>query len=900
MSDELDPLLATKLQVPQVRGDTLPRPRLIERVEEASTRELLLVSAPAGFGKSTVLAAWARSTRRPVAWLSLDPGDNDSSSFWRYVVAGVGRVRPDVHEQTDPLLRVSDVAPGAVVTVLVNELAADREAVTLVLDDYHAIESAAIHRSLGFLLEHMPPGLRLVVASRSDPPLGLASMRARGTLIELRAQDLRFTREEALELFSRSGVTLSTTRATALAERTEGWVTGLQLAVLSLRGAPDPDGFVEGFTGSNRYVLDYLAEEVLERQPEDVRRFLLETSILDRLTAPLCETVTGRGGGQSMLDRLERANLFLVALDDERAWYRYHRLFADLLRSRLRERDPALAIELHRRAAGWYTERGLVEDAVRHALEGGDDGLAVAVVERHVDDVLGRGEGAMLRRWLEALPVELVRTRPGLSLIQAIAALNAGQLWSAESLLDDAERGLAQAPAAGPVEQGGPWPDGPLRSIPATIASVRASLAFARGQPEEARTLAERSYALQPGDHGSNLSARWNLALADWMLGRTAEAERAFDGMVSEGRVRSIQHLALSAGSFRARIQRAQGRLGAALRTCREGLEAASTQGRSPMPSLGMAHIGVAEALYERDELEEALAHAMDGIELCRWLTSTQPLATGLATLAWIRQAIGDDEGARDAMEDAYRTVPAPDVVSLHNPVPAERARLLLAQGAVPAVADWAAQRGLGDTDEPTYARELEYLVLARLLVARGEPDRATRLLARLRAAAEAAGRTGSVIQVLAVQATAAAAAGDRAGALARLSDALALGRPEGYVRVFADEGSTMAGLLRTVLESGRRADTEVPNEYVRRLLPAFRHAPAVAAGAPALVEPLTGRELEVLRMLASGRSNRRIADELVVTVDTVKKHVTHIFWKLGADNRTQAVALARDLGLIE
>jgi LuxR family maltose regulon positive regulatory protein len=914
---ERDVLLATKLRVPRRRRDVLVRPRLLDRVEEAAARELLLVSAPAGFGKSTLLTEWARATTRPVGWVSLDADDNDPVRLWRYVVAAVEQVHPGLEERVLPLLDTPDQPTSeAVVTAVVNELTAGPSEFTVVLDDYHVIESPALQTSIAFLLERLPPGMHVVIAGRSDPPLPLARMRARGQLAEVRAEDLRFTREEAVALLRQVwGLDLPEQSVAMLEERTEGWVTGLQLAALSLRAGSDPAGLIRGFSGGHRYVLDYLTGEVLERQPAHVRRFLLDTSILERLCGPLCDAVTGRSDGQQLLEGLERANLFLVALDGQRRWYRYHRLFADLLRVRVRQEGGAERVAgLHRRAAAWSADRGLVDDAVRHAMAAGEAGWAARIVEHRVDEVLRRGEGATLRRWLSALPEEVVRARPRLCLAQAVAAFNEGRLEAVEPLLEDVERGLAagagredpyQAPASG-------GEDSALANIPVSVALLRASLAGVQGDAERAIRLVEEAQThLAEGERGPLLAVRWNLGFAHWLQGRLAEAERTFADFVAQGRGAGPPHLALSAGALLGRVQRAQGRLGAALRTYQEGLELAARPGRPVVPTTGAAHIGMAEVLYERDRLDEAQRHVDEGIALCRQLTSTQPLAAGLAALAWIRQAAGDASGALEAMREARRTFPNPDTVSLYNPVPASWARLLLGRGEVAEAAGWIEARGLKATDAPTYPQESEYLVLARVLLAREAPAPAVALLERIDALAEAQGRTAGVIEALALQALGLHAAGDRAGALAMLVRALTLAWPEGYVRVFADEGPAMGSLVGAVIGAGRRARPpgadQIPMDYLGRLLRAVRPAPAGARPdtqphtrmAAALVEPLTDREFKVLGMLAAGKRNQEIADELVVTLGTVKKHVTHTFEKLGAASRTQAVARARQLGLI-
>jgi LuxR family maltose regulon positive regulatory protein len=895
-----DVLLSTKFGIPRIRADLLVRSHLVERLEEATTREFVLVSTPAGFGKTTLLASWARSSERPVAWLSLDGDDNDPVRFWRYIAAAVERVHQGMGERALSLLDApAQPTLKAVVTVLVNELAAGPGELVLILDDYHLIESHAVHDSLAFLLEHMSPGMHVVISSRSDPPIPLARFRARGQLAELRAADLRFTLEETAALLQ--GVwelNLPEESIAALEERTEGWVTGLQLAALSLRGATDAAQFIQGFTGSNRYILDYLTEEVLEQQPDDARSFLLDTSVLAQLSGPLCDVLTGRGDGQAMLEHLEQSNLFLVPLDEERHWYRYHHLFADLLLARLGAADPTRVLELHRKAAAWYEENGLVSEALRHALAAGEAVWAARLVERHVEEVLRRGEGETLRGWLAALPQEVVRSRPRLALAQALAAFNAGRLQVAEPFLEAAEQALATGPSE-LYEPSIGRDMSMLANVPASIALLRAALVALRGDAQRTTELVRQAQAhLAEDERGPRISVRWNLAQADWMLGRLAEAGCAFAGIVAEGREAGEPHLMLTAGSVLGRIQRGQGHLQAALRTYQEGLEFAARTGPGVGLSAAVAHVGMAEVLYERNQLEQALSHTREGISLGRQLTSTQTLASGLATLAWIRQARGDAAGAREAMDEAYQVISNREIVALHNPVPAERARLLLAQGDVQEVVHWVEERGLEDEDESGYARELEYLVLARVLLSRNMADRALALLERLGSVAKAQARVGSLIQVQVLQALGFQAAGQADQAMKVLAPALMQAEPEGYMRTFVDEGRPMAALLHRALARG------VAPGYTARLLAAFPSVDQGIQPSPPPVpfpfnEPLSERELEVLRLLASGASNQEIADELSIALSTARKHVSNIIGKLGVKNRTQAVSRGRDLGLL-
>ena len=903
---ERDQLLATKLSIPRPRPDRLARSRLRQRLDEGLGRPLILVCTPAGFGKTTLLADWATSTAMPVAWLSLDPDDNDPARFWRYVVAALERAGVPVAERVGSLSpHGAEASSHAVVTAVINELEAQPNEVALALDDYQVIESEPIHDDVAFLLNHLPPQLQLVIAGRSDPPLPLARLRAAGRLCELRAADLRFTPEEtAAFLRDLWGLNLPPEAVTILGSRTEGWAVGLQLAALSLRDRPDPDGFLDAFSGTHRFILDYLSEEVLERQPQPVRAFLLQTSILERLSGPLCDAVTGTSGGQDMLEALERANLFLISLDEERRWYRFHHLFADLLRASLQRSHPELVPELHRRAADWCQQHGLIDDAVRHRLGSGEAPSAARLVEEHLDDTLRRGEDVIVQRWLSALPEQAVKAVPALCLAQGLMELHLGHLHSVEGLLKHAERAfdLRQAPPR-PVRTTA----GMVAELPAAISLLRAELAAVRG--DSAGTAAHARSALAgmaAGEHGPRFWARWLLAYADWLGGRMEDAERAFAALVVEGRATAELEPVMSTGFTLGQVQRARGRLGAALRTHQDGLRFAVERGRHTAYYAGEPHVGIAEVLYERNELDLALEHVIRGIELCRQVLVLRKWDRGLCTLGWIRQAMGAPDAALAAMDEACRLYPMMDVASLFNPATAERARLLLAHGRVDEAARWTEERGLSDDDEVSYPRERDHLVLARVLLARAEPARALGLLDRLEALAERQGRAGSVIEIRALRALALQAAGDHEGALTAVAEALALAQPERYVRVFADEGPRMAALLKSIIgarRSGRAAAASgAAQEHVNRVVQAF--APAGPRGTAAavgsgLIEPLTDRELEVLSFIAAGRRNREIANELVVTIETVKKHTSHIFDKLAAANRTEAVARARQLGLL-
>jgi LuxR family transcriptional regulator, maltose regulon positive regulatory protein len=668
--------------------------------------------------------------------------------------------------------------------------------------------------------------------------LPAARLRARGELVEVRAAELRFTQEEAAALLREAvGHDLPEGAVAALVARTEGWAAGLQLAALSLRGREDAAAFVASFSGDHRYVLDFLAEEVLERQPERVRTFLLETSVLERLCGPLCDAVTGGTDGQRLLETVERANLFLIPLDEVRRWWRYHDLFADLLRVRLAQERPERLPRLHRAAAAWLERHGLVDEAIRHALAAGDTAGVAQMVERNIEPMLGRGEtarwrtaqlaerhngpalagdeGATVTGWLDALPAELVESRPRLCVVRAIQAAIADQAGALQYWLDTAERALAATtmgePAeAGPVPAG--WADSPPVEMLGAVAILRADLARLRGDADRAIRLVRQVLARLPaGERVLRFNADWNLAWAHWVNGELGDAGHMLADLVATAQAAGEYYLALAVSWELGRVQSAQGRLGAALATYRQALTGGAEVGGPSLPALGIAQLGVAAVLYERDELAGSLEHATEGVARCRQLAGARLLAEGLVVLARVRQAVGDQAGALAAVAEAEQTEPSPDVVDLFNPAPAARARLLLAQGQLAQAAAWAAARGLDAGDPPGYPREREHLLLARLLLAQGEPERALQLLERLQAAAAAAQRTGPLIELGALRARALAACGDQPGALAALAAALTLAWPQGYVRVFADEGVPLSALLDQLITGRRRGASPQP-----------------------------------------------------------------------------------------
>ncbi|HEX6300468.1 MAG TPA: LuxR C-terminal-related transcriptional regulator [Acidimicrobiia bacterium] len=906
-SDRTD-FLETKLIWPSAWPGFVPRPDLVSRLNRFIDRGLVLLSAPAGFGKTSLLAEWARDSDRPVAWLSLDSGDNDPVRFWRHVAASLDRAIPgSTGSAGDP----SPATPPALeewLTGLINAVTAQQHPVVVVLDDYHLVEARSVNASMLFLLDHLPPGLRVVLTTRSDPTLPLARFRVRGQLAELRANDLRFTSDEAqalLDVAVGPDVVMPEGAAAILNSRTEGWAAGLQLAGLSLQTASDVEGLIASFSGSHRFVLDFLTEEVLEHQPKTVSDFLMETSILERLSAGLCDATTGREDSQRMLEGLEKAGLFLVPLDNVRGWWRYHHLFADVLEARLKQERPARAVELHHNAAVWHHERGSIDETVRHALASADTTWAARLVEDHFNAWALRGETATVQRWLAALPTDVTQSRPRLSVAQAILAGVEGDVGAVEMWLDRAERSLTETDVE-PYEPSGGRESSALTNVPAAIALERAYLSMLSGDVAAGATLANQALShLGEGDTMQHSIARGHLAVASWCEGNLLEARDSFARLTGAW-FASGEPTMVSWGCYvLGRMEQAQGDLEGAQSVYETTLAASVRSDGSYPPAAGAAFAGLAAVAYQRGNNQEALEHVRLGIPLCRRLAYIQPLADALADLAWIRLAAQDPAGSRQAIDEADAVAPGAQVVSLLNPVPAQRARLLLALGDVSSVTRWTQDNSLRPEDEPSYPREAEYLVLARLLIATNRPEEALSLLDKCYQAAELQKRVGSLIEILALQSLAWNSWGEKDRALDLLRQALVLSQPGGYVRVFADEGPAMWELFgRLVAARGDTADPEaqIDPAYLGQIsqsadrgfdlkteLSSDRH----------LMIPLTSRELEVLSLLVYGATNRQIAEDLYIGVETVKKHVTHILDKLGASNRTEAAARGRELGLV-
>jgi LuxR family maltose regulon positive regulatory protein len=902
------PLLATKLHAPRRRRGLLPRPRLHARLGRGWESPLTLVSAPAGFGKSTALAEWLGAVPaegRSVAWLSLDERDNDPALFWTYLVTALQTAAAPVGLSALALLQSPQSPTDAVLATLVNDLTAVEDDVVLVLDDYHLIGAREVHAGMAFLVEHLPAQVHVVIAGRADPALPLARWRARGDLVEVRAADLRFTAEEAAAYLSDAmGLALTAGEVATLADRTEGWIAALQLAALSMQGRDDVGGFIAGFAGDDRYIVDYLVEEVLQRQPEDIRDFLLYTSVLGRLTGPLCDAVTGTAGGTTVLEALDRANLFVVPLDDRRRWYRYHHLFADVLQVHLREQRPDSVAGLHRRAADWYERNGERAEAVHHALVGGDVARAADLVELALPALLQGRQEATLRRWLEALPEEVVRVRPVLSVGYAGSLMVRGEVAGVEACLRDAERWLTPSTGSDPGARTGMVvvDEAAFGRLPSAIAMYRAGQCLLSGDPPgtiaQARTALDLAAA---DDHLGRGSAAGLLGLAYWTQGDLDAGHRWYtDAAASLERAGHLPDVAGCTIAL-ADIRTAQGRLGDALRTLQRALQLVGPPAGPVLRGAADVHVGLAGVLLERGDLQAARRHLATGRELGEHAGLPQNPYRWAVVAARIAEADGDVDGALALLDEAQRRYVG-DYFPEVRPVPALQARVLARHGRWADALAWAAERGLTADDDLGYLHEFEHLTLARALVARhaavGDVDAirgAGRLLGRLLPAAEAGGRTGSVVDALVVQAVADQARGDLPAALAVVRRALTLAGPHGHVRVFADEGAPMAVLLRS-LASDRTA-----GEHARRLLTALEPgAGGGSSGRPAgPADPLSARELDVLRLLGSDLDGPDIARHLFVSVNTVRTHTKNIYAKLGVTNRRAAVRRGEELRLL-
>lgn len=910
-------LLRTKLYVPPVRPNLVHRRRLLDRLDRGVQfgQKLTLVSAPAGFGKTTLASEWAANSEMPAAWLSLDEGDNDSTRFVAYIIAALQTLV--LHEAGEAPAQIGEgalgmlqsphpPAPETVLTTLLNEIVTVQDDFALILDDYHLIDAQAVDDTVSFLLDNLPPQMHLVIITREDPHLPLSRMRARGKLTEIRAVDLRFSSAEAAQFLNQAmGLNLAAEDIGVLEMKTEGWIAGLSLAAISMQGRRDTSDLIQSFTGSHRFVLDYLIEEVLEQQPEELQTFLLSTAVLNKLTGPLCDALTNQDNGWETLERLERANLFVVPLDEERCWYRYHHLFADLLHQRLQQTDPDLLPALHLRASMWYEENGFIDEAIEHALQKEDFERAADIIAEYIDDDWQYGERKKLQRWLVGLPEELIEVKPQLCILYARILFTRGQISESERYIQAAEAALGVGtfarllPASKEMEQ---RLDPEKKQLWGRMATVQSGLVSYRGDEEGSIQYAKQALRYLPkSDLAWRSSALDLLASAYSVTGDAVSAFHTRLGAIETSKAAGNAYITLYTSLRLVVTLRDLGRLQQAIELCEEQLSIAKENGLSQTALVGWLYALWGEILAEKHELEQARELAIQGVNLTDHGKDVILLSSSTLCLLRVLFSQRDWDEAAAIIQAVNGHTPEKEMSPwITNQMAAWQARIWLAQGKLDRASRWAEESEFDVDDALLPLHDFDYVVLARILTAEGRLDEAGRLLQRLYEAAEAGGRISKAIELLVLQALVYQAKGDVGQALGALEAALDLAEPGGFTGIFVDEGPAMAHLLS---EAQRRGVAPQP---VRRLLAAFEGTGAGPDGAlPAetpgseLIEPLSERELEVLHCIAEGLSNREIANRLYLSLNTVKVHARNIYGKLGAHRRTEAVARAKALGVL-
>jgi len=899
-------ILATKLYTPALRPGSVPRARLIDRLNAGKHGKLTLISAPAGFGKTTLITAWLANNKHEAAWLSFDEGENDAVRFLIYIVAALQTVEPEIGVDILNLLE-SPQPPliDSLLTPLLNQLAAIPHEFVLVLDDYHVLDSHEIDRALAFLIDNQPPQMHLVITTREDPRLPLARLRVRGQLSEIRAADLRFTTDEASEFLNTTmGLSLSSDDVVALEQRTEGWIAGLQLAAISMQGQGNSGGFIHSFTGSHHFVLDYLIEEVLSQQLPQIRDFLLKTSILERFCGPLCAAILqDNEDALATLEHIRQANLFLIPLDNERRWYRYHHLFGDLLRKRLRESASIKIDDLHIRASHWFEQHDQQSEAIHHALVAQDFERAADMVE--LDWSIAHAsafQNPEQHKWMQALPDSVYRNRPVLSAGYGWVLLNAGDILAADKPLSEAERCLSVADESNSPESEMIIADEEaFQQLPATIASARTYYSLALGDVPNTIKYGEQVLSLaEEGDHHQRGIATSMLGLAHWYTGNLEAAYQFMsDGMDTMYKMGNI-HFALSSTFGLADVRLGQGRLLDAIAIYEKGIQVAESQ---PYQVQGIAdlYLGLSDLYREQNDLETAQDY-LDKSETLGEQAGLPIWRTRFCKIqAKMKQILGDfDEAVAllDEAENLNYITPVPDVM----PIQAMKAHVWIKQGQLNRASAWAQDRDLSLDSDVTYLNEYELMTLARLHITLVEnhslesPVRdLSHLLERLVDAAKTDKRMGSVIEISILQARLQWALQSQEQSLGMLQQALQLAEPEGYVRIFVDEGVSMREMLSEAVVQ------DISPAYSQKLLAAFEGA---SGSEPShtpqpLIDPLSERELEILQLIGDGLSNREVSERLFIALDTVKGHNRNIYQKLQVKRRTEAVARARELGLI-
>jgi LuxR family maltose regulon positive regulatory protein len=915
VAERREPLLRTKMFVPSPRLNLVKRPHLVSRINQGILRPLTLVSAPAGFGKTSLLAEWASGGQPSVAWTSLDPGDNDPYRFLAYLIAAVLGALPGLETGAASMLRSPQSFPiQTILATLINDLTGLPVPFIVVLDDYQFIESPDVNEIVVYLLDHQPPHMHLVIASRSDPLLPLGRLRGRGQLAELRTDDLRFTPPEAAEFLNRvMGLDLDPEHVAALEARTEGWIVGLQMAAIalqsrqSLQGRQDVSDFIASFSGSHRYILEYLGEEVLSRQPEDIRKFLLHTSILERLCGSLCDAVIGQPyQSQEKLERLVKINLFLIPLDEEGRWYRYHHLFADLLRTQLNKfiGDQGVS-RLHLRAADWYELNGLVFEAINHASIASDFEKVEHLIEQNYMDMVNRGEFTSLRYWTGKLSKELIYRRPRLCIYEALSCSWFGQLHEADRLLTEAEKRLRS-----PVST----PD--ARAMLGHLSYVQSRVTAMRGDTPRAIELCHLARELSPA---SNLALHLGIGITlgyEYFLdGDFVSSAHTLTETIRSGQMANAINNTVGAYCVLARLYAIQGQLRASYELFQKAEQFIHSAGGQHLGAVGVVEVGMADVLCEWNDLESALVRMQQGLDRIPLWGKADDLALAYTTLARIHLALGDEMAAQQVIEQATRLIRTCGVFSeARNAVETAQVKLWLAQGDWSAAGHWVAshEKGFSEQELFRFENELVHITRARVYIAQNRMDQALGLISRLEETARSGGRKGRLVEILLLKALAFQGMSEAVPADLALLDSLTLAEPEGYLRIFLDEGAALRSLVQEFRNrhgqpapDSRKETDESLMAYIAKLLAAFSIShPSPSAAIkdlpPSMVEPLSPREQEILGLICQGYSNQDIAEKLVISMNTVKRHNNSLFGKLGVTNRAQAIVLAHQLGLVK
>ena len=866
-------LLQTKLYRPPLRPSLIPRPNLLQQLNQGLPRKLTLLSAPAGFGKTTLVSEWLAGCERPSAWLSLDENDGDLPRFLTYVIAALQRIFPGLGADVTAVLQASPPPPiETSLATLLNEIAGLADPFLLVLDDYHLVEAPAVDQALAFLLDHLPPQMHLVMTTREDPNLPLARLRARGQLTELRAADLRFSLDEAAAFLQQvMGVELSPENVAALEARTEGWAAGLQMAALSMQGQQDVTGFIQSFTGGHRFVLDYLVEEVLHQQPESVQRFLLQTAVLNQLTGSLCDAVTCGSSGQEILESLERANLFLVPLDNERRWYRFHHLFAELLRQRLQESATEDTINtLHIRASEWYEANGLVLESFHHATAAHDVDRTLRLIQGEGLPLYFRGEAIPVRHWLESLSEAEFQARPELWVTYASVLTLTGRLHgNIEEILQAAETALQDK-----VD------DDKTADLLGQIAANRAMLGVVKNEVNTIVTQSQRALALlHPDNAPMRSTTTWTLGYAYQVQGKRAAAIEAYAETIAQSQKSGNIMNEIAATTCVGQIQETENQARQAAKTFRRILQLV---GDPPWPAACEACVGLARIHYQWNDLEGAERYGQQGLALARQLENVDTPAACGVLLARVKLAQGDGAAAFATLAEAEQFVRQKGFDHWLGEITAVRLQTFLRHGNLTAAAQLAETQDLP-------------LSQARVKLAQGDPTAALAALEPVRQQAEAKEWADEQLQVLVLQALAYQAAGESDKAMQLLGDALTLAAPGGLVRLFVDEGPPMAALLQETVKRG------MAPAFAQQVLEAFGEtAVAPSPAAHPLPDPLSERELEVLKLLTTALTGPEIARELMISLNTLRTHTKNIYSKLGVNSRRTAVRRAADLNLMD